>query len=313
MSEQRAVENQSIRETVRTKLKEATGYEWPKLVNEIVNAIRAPDETAWLIELTGTQHGIPEYYGQTPDGLDWTKSHLAAVRFARREDAEAVIGNFGWTEARAIERTHMVRGGAKAMTEDTSWIDHPANLRANALLLQAIAEQCRLSATEVERLREVGSEPEVNPTPENSIDFQQQHGVAWDIIAEALEDYRQFMLDDDYDYQRALTSIMERMSARREAYLAALPEDAPRTLETRAPFRTVQQQESAMDATSTQGTAVEFKPRPKQITPLFLKLMDELRGWRGEDHQDARVLHRNEIIEIIEGVDALNEKCGNAT
>lgn len=68
-----------------------------------------------------------------------------------------------------------------------------------------------------------------------------------------------------------------------------------------------------MDATSTQGTAVEFKPRPKQITPLFLKLMDELRGWRGEDHQDARVLHRNEIIEIIEGVDALNEKCGNAT
>lgn len=30
---------QRIRETVRTKLKEATGYEWPKAVNEIVAAL----------------------------------------------------------------------------------------------------------------------------------------------------------------------------------------------------------------------------------------------------------------------------------
>lgn len=68
------------------------------------------DEVAWLIELTGTQHGIPEYYGRTPDGLDWTKSHMAAIRFARSEDAKAVIDDFGWTEAHAVE--HMWCGEA---------------------------------------------------------------------------------------------------------------------------------------------------------------------------------------------------------
>jgi hypothetical protein len=53
------------------------------------------------------------------------------------------------------------------------------------------------------------------PAPQSSADFHQQRGMAWDIIDEALEAYRQFMLDDDFDYQRALFSIMERMQARR--------------------------------------------------------------------------------------------------
>jgi len=41
----------------------------------------------------------------------------------------------------------------REMTDDLSWIDHPANLRANAALLRAIAEQSLLHADEIERLR----------------------------------------------------------------------------------------------------------------------------------------------------------------
>ena len=39
------------------------------------------------------------------------------------------------------------------MADDLSWIDHPANLRANAALLRAIAEQSLLHADEIERLK----------------------------------------------------------------------------------------------------------------------------------------------------------------
>jgi len=39
------------------------------------------------------------------------------------------------------------------MTDDLSWIDHPANLRANAVLLRAVADQSLLHADEIERLR----------------------------------------------------------------------------------------------------------------------------------------------------------------
>lgn len=52
----------------------------------------------------------------------------------------------------------------------------------------------------------------------SSIDFQQQRGVAWDVVDEALDSFNTFMLDDDYDYKRALYSIMARMQARRDEY-----------------------------------------------------------------------------------------------
>ena len=39
------------------------------------------------------------------------------------------------------------------MADDLSWIDHPANLRANAVLLRAVADQSLLHADEIERLR----------------------------------------------------------------------------------------------------------------------------------------------------------------
>jgi len=45
-------------------------------------------ETAWLIERTPS-NGIPHWW----TGGAWTTDSLAAVRFARRCDAEAVIEN----------------------------------------------------------------------------------------------------------------------------------------------------------------------------------------------------------------------------
>ena len=53
--------------------------------------------------------------------------------------------------------------------------------------------------------------------PTNIVDHQQRRGMALDIIDEALNKYREFMLDDDYNAQRALDQIMTRMSERRSA------------------------------------------------------------------------------------------------
>ncbi len=43
------------------------------------------------------------------------------------------------------------------------------------------------------------------------VDHQQRRGAALDIIDEALNSYREFMLDDDYDAQAALDRIMSKM------------------------------------------------------------------------------------------------------
>jgi hypothetical protein len=44
-----------------------------------------PDETAWLVEIN--EGGIPIYF-QLKDDDDWTPDHSAALRLARREDAQ---------------------------------------------------------------------------------------------------------------------------------------------------------------------------------------------------------------------------------
>lgn len=63
------------------------------------------EETAWLVEFFG--QGRPTYWGRVDnedDGvLGMTREHSAAVRFCRREDAQAFIDHIGWTEAQAIE------------------------------------------------------------------------------------------------------------------------------------------------------------------------------------------------------------------
>lgn len=50
----------------------------------------------------------------------------------------------------------------------------------------------------------------------NYVDFQQKRGMAMNAIDEALDSYRSFMLDDDYDAQRALDRIMNKLADRRK-------------------------------------------------------------------------------------------------
>lgn len=51
----------------------------------------------------------------------------------------------------------------------------------------------------------------------SSIDFQQRRGAAMDAIDEAIEAYRSYMLDDDYNPKAALDRIIDRLSERRAA------------------------------------------------------------------------------------------------
>ena len=61
-------------------------------------------EVGWLIELKPSVVSAPAYWGIAADGeLDWTPDHLAAIRYAREEDARKIIRYYGWTEAHPVE------------------------------------------------------------------------------------------------------------------------------------------------------------------------------------------------------------------
>lgn len=60
-------------------------------------------ETAWLIEFKSSVSARPRYYGKTVEGFGMTEENLDAIRFTRKQDAEAVIEDNGWTEAAAME------------------------------------------------------------------------------------------------------------------------------------------------------------------------------------------------------------------
>jgi hypothetical protein len=57
-------------------------------------------ERGWLIELA-TMSG-PEWWSLS-DPNNWTKDSRAALRFARKEDAELYAAEIGWTETFASE------------------------------------------------------------------------------------------------------------------------------------------------------------------------------------------------------------------
>jgi len=61
------------------------------------------EETGWLIEFSQRVSAQPCWYGKTDDGLGQTTDPNKALRFARKEDAETVIADIGWTEARATD------------------------------------------------------------------------------------------------------------------------------------------------------------------------------------------------------------------
>lgn len=65
-------------------------------------------EVAWLVELKPSVVKTPTYWGFDADGeMDWTSDNMAALRFAREEDAKRVIKYYGWTEANAVEHMWM--------------------------------------------------------------------------------------------------------------------------------------------------------------------------------------------------------------
>ena len=53
----------------------------------------------------------------------------------------------------------------------------------------------------------------------SSVEYQQQRGVAWDIIEQAINTYDSWMLDDDYDANRVLREIVTQMRERRTLYM----------------------------------------------------------------------------------------------
>ena len=67
---------------------------------------------AWLIEMQ--DGGFPTYWCRLDDEdgvCGWSKDHDKAVRFCRRNDAQAIIDDMGWTEPRPVE--HAWGGAAR--------------------------------------------------------------------------------------------------------------------------------------------------------------------------------------------------------
>ena len=69
-------------------------------LDDLRAAQRAPDYSAWLIEM-------PEQFGplyfQLEHDDDWTSDHNKACHFSRKEDAEKAIEYYGWTQMNAVE------------------------------------------------------------------------------------------------------------------------------------------------------------------------------------------------------------------
>lgn len=59
---------------------------------------------------------------------------------------------------------------------------------------------------------------------------------------------------------------------------------------------------------ATQGPITNLTPQPRVCTPAFNGLMDFLEDWREADHADNITLSRNQIVVLIEGVQALRDR-----
>lgn len=62
---------------------------------------------------------------------------------------------------------------------------------------------------------------------------------------------------------------------------------------------------------TAQGPVIEFKPKPRRLTPRFMKLSQQLRDWREADHEDAITLCRSDIVELVEGIATLTAWAGD--
>lgn len=83
----------------------------------------ACDEIGWLVEITG-----PRYWTGTPGCGNWTADSLAAMRFARRQDAEAAC-------------RHLAPSGA--IPVEHAWVSHrPAGAQPSGAPTPASAQVC---------------------------------------------------------------------------------------------------------------------------------------------------------------------------
>jgi hypothetical protein len=77
---------------------------WRDVLKRRDKRLSAADETAWLIELAPGR-GTPTWWGRVDDEdiLGWTTDNQKAIRFAREQDAQAIIDDTGWNDVKATE------------------------------------------------------------------------------------------------------------------------------------------------------------------------------------------------------------------
>jgi hypothetical protein len=119
------------------------------------------DETAWLIEMT--VNGVPNCWGPIDGTLDFTPDHNTAIRFSRKQDAQAVIDDYGWTEVRAVEHMWCVPRAApsppKPEADDTKliewlrWMGGTSHKKAADRILALQAELASVRERTIEEIR----------------------------------------------------------------------------------------------------------------------------------------------------------------
>ncbi len=76
-------------------------------------------EVAWLIEFKQSVSQQPAWYGaDDTEGLGMVTDVNQAIRFSRKWDAEQVITEIGWTEARAVEHAWVDTHGGSERYDD---------------------------------------------------------------------------------------------------------------------------------------------------------------------------------------------------
>lgn len=101
------------REMFRSKARAAIDAHLTSLSSagmKVVTTTGPTEESGWLIERGDSEPSAPDYWGwstgkESDDGpgLDWTRDHHEALRFARKVDAERYAEDIGWNNVRICE------------------------------------------------------------------------------------------------------------------------------------------------------------------------------------------------------------------
>jgi hypothetical protein len=135
-----------------------------------------------------------------------------AVSEEKREGSDAQLREaleFYADERRWFMVTQLVGNKPKRLVTE---LIKDAGAKARAALHTARAECIALLSRADTSTDKSGEEPQ------SSSEYQQRRGVAWDIIDQAIVSYDQWMLDDDYDANKILGRIIDKMKERRAFY-----------------------------------------------------------------------------------------------